>query len=27
MRIIDYSWSVSYGLRLTISIVDRNLRI
>jgi len=24
-RIIDYDWSISYGLRLTTSIVDRGL--
>jgi len=24
-RIIDYNWSISYGLRLTTSIVDRGL--
>lgn len=24
-RIVDYSWSISYGLRLTTSIVDRDL--
>jgi len=24
-RIIDYDWSISYDLRLTTSIVDRDL--